>query len=575
MANELDYSQYGFDELVAQLQERLIASGTAWTDIYPSGTGQMLIEFLAYVCDMMGYNIERTAQEAFIGTAINKTSVINLVKLLNYNPKRKTSASGNATFSVSSPHGTVINIPKWTEIQTTTGTTFVTTEEASISAVGTSVKVPIAQGTRGTYTFTSGGTANQTFTLNDTDIENTHVYLTVGGVTGWTAVSSFFASEPTDKHYKLSTDYDDVVIIMFGNDVNGRIPPAGDAIVIDYVKSDGADGNVYSADKIVTVNDTIYDSTITAVTVAVTNEYAVVGGDDAEDIEEIRYEAPRVFATGDRAVTKADYISILENYAGIGSANAWGEQEEYPDNDAPATAINVVKLCILLTDWYTTSTQATFESTLSTYLRTKSPLTVKYEYVEPKIYNIIIEFSEVKTVPGYSLTNVQSTIESTLAAEFALGTTSKIGTDKKFSNLVRSIDELPSVSFHHMEVKVYHELDADTDGITYTGTAYATPLKTSEVEIYSVIGETEALIASDDGVGGFTSEDSNYELDSTCTIDYNTGEINLVFDTIPSGVDTIYAQYKQDEQGDIITGYDGVAKLHEVVVTSITVDEDL
>ena len=91
MSNNLDYVNYDFDDLVVQLINRL-SQGDAWKDTYRSATGEMLIELLAYVGNLVLYYIERRAEESYIATAKNRSSVVNLVKLLNYNPKRKVSS---------------------------------------------------------------------------------------------------------------------------------------------------------------------------------------------------------------------------------------------------------------------------------------------------------------------------------------------------------------------------------------------------------------------------------------------------------------------------------------------------
>ena len=89
----LDFTDYDFDDLVDQLTNRL-KERDAWKDTYRSSTGQMLIELFSYIGNMVLYYVERRAEESYILTAKNKSSIVNLVRLLNYIPKRKASAVG-------------------------------------------------------------------------------------------------------------------------------------------------------------------------------------------------------------------------------------------------------------------------------------------------------------------------------------------------------------------------------------------------------------------------------------------------------------------------------------------------
>ena len=359
-SNELDYTDYNFDDLVTQLQNRL-KSTDAWKDTYQSATGQMLIELLAYIANLVLYYIERRAEESYIATAKNKSSVINIVKLLNYSPKRPTSSIGDLTFSISSAHYFKIFITQWLSCQTVGGTKYLVSAPGIIPVGATSVKVTAIQGEYVTIQRTGDGVANQTITLDAINIEDTN-FDTIGDGKGvfvdtveWTKVDTFLSSSSSSKHYRLTTEMDETLTVTFGDGVFGMIPPEGAAIAVNFVKSDGLAGNVYESDKIVQINDTIYDAggvnpstgvyqePAALTSVSVTNAAAgtdeddddlFLGGDDAESIEEIRDEAPRVFATGDRAVTRTDFITLIENYAGVADANVWGENEEdSPDYD--------------------------------------------------------------------------------------------------------------------------------------------------------------------------------------------------------------------------------------------------
>lgn len=292
-----------------------------------------------------------------------------------------------------------------------------------------------------------------------------------------------------------------------------------------------------------------------------TNSVAILGGDDEESIAEIKKEAPEVFATGDRAVTRADFNALLINYPGVATANAWGENEEdEPDYDM----FNKVNICLLMQNWAHPST--TTKALISSYLYTYSMITVKYEYITAVILDVIIVI-DITVVKGYSLSQTQVDVETALEADFVLGVTTDLGEDKQYSNLVRIADALSSVAWHHMTLEIRKELTSGYDSIHEFGaTLGATPILPSSVRVF--VGDDEVGI--DDGAGGFTAIESYYVLDGA--IDYDTGVCTINFDPdVPAGA-TVYVRYQQDSEGDIETSERQVCRLYDINVTSISLE---
>lgn len=347
MSTQLDFVNYDFDDLRLQLENRL-KEQSAWKDTYRSATGSMIIELFAAVGNLVLYYVERRAEESYIGTAKNRSSIINLVRLLNYTPKRKVSATGTLRFTLTA--GASVNqvfIPQYTECQTSGGMKYLVAVDNAVMPGQTYVDATAIQGSLLVITYASVGEANQTYNVADVSVENTHITVYVAGVL-WTKVDSFIDSVASSTHYVLRPELDDTISIIFGDGVFGKIPGNGEEVQIKYIKSDGLAGNVYALGLITTCNSTIFDSDENIIDVTVSNTTTFIGGDDAETTEEIRTEAPKVFATGDRAVIRADFVSIINNYAGVADSNAWGENEENPPE---YIMYNQVKLCVLLQNW--------------------------------------------------------------------------------------------------------------------------------------------------------------------------------------------------------------------------------
>jgi len=568
---ELDFVDYDYQSLVAQFQNKLKATD-AWKDTYQSSTGTFLTQLVAATGNMILFYLERRATESYLSLASNKSSVINLVKLLNYRPKRPIGAAGTLTFSVASAPTYTVLIPQYTEVQTADGYVFTTIYEASILSNSTEITSTAIQGVLTSLLNTSDGNSNQEFTINDTWIENnTHteyrpfntLRVFVDSIE-WDYVSSFLNSNTSDSHYTIKHNLDDTISIVFGDDVNGSIPTVDAVIEITYFKTDGIKGNVYSTGKVTTLNSTIYDTTGAIIATTVTNSSTMTGGDDAETMEEIVAEAPNVFATGDRLVTKADFRAFILNYSSVADVNAWGENEENPPN---YDMFNTVKLAILLQNWELPT--AGFKTTLSTALREKSMLTVKYEFVEPTIIYVIHTLSVV-VVTGYAPSQIQSQIETYLENQYELGVTTLLGTSRRLSNYIRAIDEFDGVKYLTLELSMHQDLTANYSSFYDWGTTFeCLSVLESSVSIYATVGGVaDVLVAADDGAGNIVTQNSLATV--TGVVNYTTGVLN--FDVSGITPTNVYAVYKQDEDGDIVIGANNICNISSTVFTSIGYD---
>jgi len=584
------YTAYEYDEIVLELINRLYAKNTAWKDVYASSTGQMLIEFYAYVASLVLYYLERRAQECYLATARNRSSVVNLVKLINYTPKRKTSSTGTLRFSVPTARGKIIHIPVLTQVEDQNGTKFVVGYKVPTSSsdiynykcpscdtviprpyapvgqytytgsiqgggyigpTGLYVDLEAIQGELVTKEITSNGAENQVYFINHTDVENDTLSVMVDGVT-WTRVSSFVESNYNDTHYRVTEEMDGRLKLYFGDNTKGKAPDRNSVITVRYLRTKGIEGNVYQTDFITTIKDVIYDEDNQVVdNISVTNVTKFLGGDEAEDIEEIREEAPNVFATGDRAVTRYDFIALIQNYAGVASVNVWGEYEELNGQISNYEMLNRVKICMILQNW--SLPDDAFENEIASYIYDKSMMTVKYEFVDPVILYILPEI-EVKVNENYTTAQAQSDVEEVLddlLGDDSLGSTNLIGQDVRFSNIVKTLDQLSSIDYHHLWLHLYEELvegysesassigAADYGAILTYGSAYP-----NTVQIY--VGDTK--VAQDNGEGTISSvAGSSYAV--TGTVDYDTGLV--LVDISPSTTDTVSCRYRVTASGDI------------------------
>ena len=163
----------------------------------------------------------------------------------------------------------------------------------------------------------SSGLASQSFYLYQNPVVNNSVTVTVtiGGVAQtWTYFVRLVDAGPSDLAYTTTTDQNGIVQLIFGDNINGLIPPVGATISATYQVGGGAAGNVAA--------NTITNFAGIPGVISVTNTSPATGGADAESIEHIRTHAPLSLTALGRAVTLADYAALSLSVAGIAKASA-------------------------------------------------------------------------------------------------------------------------------------------------------------------------------------------------------------------------------------------------------------
>jgi predicted phage baseplate assembly protein len=112
----------------------------------------------------------------------------------------------------------------------------------------------------------------------------------------WKAVESFDASHPSSEHFVF--DADDR-IVLFGNGLNGRVPRAGERLVVSYQTSRGESGNVARGLR-------WKFKTLVVPGVSLTNPNPGIGGAPRQSTNDLELEAQALVARPNRGVTLLD-----------------------------------------------------------------------------------------------------------------------------------------------------------------------------------------------------------------------------------------------------------------------------
>ena len=311
-----DYTSRDFASIKTDLLRRASSQIPEWTTQASPDFANMLVDLWAYMGDVQNYYIDRAYRESYINTATLRSTVLSLAKMMGYTANVMTSS--RATVSVSNSSSASITLPKGTVFQvpsTNTTTPIYFISQSAISVPTTGASVPVIEGQEFTETLTPNfdGTSARAFQLSEQGVVPSSLTATVGTDT-YTYTSDITTVSAGTPAFTSVVDSDNYTRVVFGNGVNGRIPPTGSTITCTYRVGQGTTGNV-AANKITVMTSPVQG-------IAITSSTEASGGSDAESIASIRNNAPTVRRTQDRAVTLADYRVLMENYGGVSKAIA-------------------------------------------------------------------------------------------------------------------------------------------------------------------------------------------------------------------------------------------------------------
>lgn len=327
------------DALITRIQDRI----PDWTASDPADFGIAIVEAFAYMGDIVSYYIDRTANESFLPTAIQRESLIEIAQTYGYIPAGYRQAYVDLTFTntsattVTLPTGTVVSgdvtigdVVETVYFTTQADVIVAASSQAVISAVeGRSVQ-RISDNTNafGELLGTSTGLPEMKFVLSQTSVVDGTVQIYVqdgASYSKWTQVQHIMDYDPTELVYTVSTDDQNVVTVQFGDGISGAIPTLLSEIRAEYTVGSGSLGNVVGA-TLTTIEHIpgLSESQTTAVqsVISVSNLLAAIGGSDPESNEQIRVSAPAALRSGNRAVTLKDFSDLALSVSGVGKANA-------------------------------------------------------------------------------------------------------------------------------------------------------------------------------------------------------------------------------------------------------------
>ena len=334
MATKLEISQLDFDGIKDNLKT-FLSQQDEFTDYDFEGSGMnILLDVLAYNTHYLGYNANMLANEMYLDSADQRSSVVSLAKQVGYTPRSASASQATIDVVVNNASGASITMSRGTKFTTTvdgTNYSFVNNADVSISPVDGVYKfsnLVIYEGTYLNYKYTANTTdTDQRFIIPNDNVDTTTLTVKVqesssdSTTNTYSLASGITTLDSTSKVYFLQEIENGRFEVYFGDGVLGEAIADGNIVILDYVTCNRDEPNGATS---FTLSGTV--GGFAGVTITTIGNAA--GGDAPETIKSIKYNAPRDYTSQDRAVTADDYKVLVKSlYANAQSVQVYGGED--------------------------------------------------------------------------------------------------------------------------------------------------------------------------------------------------------------------------------------------------------
>jgi hypothetical protein len=340
------FANLDFDQIKTSIKDYLRANSN-FTDFDFEGSNfSVLIDTLAYNTYITSFNSNMIVNESFLDSATLRENVVSLARNIGYVPRSRTSSEAVVSFNVqtSSTTPTLTLQAGLVSVGTVDGTSYVFSTPENITSTvvnGTASfsNITINEGTFLTKQFTVDGSLDQRFILNNSFIDTSTIVVYVKGLSDnglgrvYSLADNIFDIDSTSEIYLIQEVQDEKYELLFGDGYFGKKLENGTIITVNYIVTNGADGNGASRFSFAgTIKDASDSTIIPTNTINIVTNQESVNGSDIESIDSVKYFAPRIYSSQYRAVTSRDYEAIIKTkiYPDTESVSVIGGEELDP-----------------------------------------------------------------------------------------------------------------------------------------------------------------------------------------------------------------------------------------------------
>lgn len=468
MANpsKIKLSELDFDAIKENLKSFLKDQNEFQDYNFEGSAMNILLDILAYNTHYNAFYMNMIANEMFLDSASLRSSVVSHAKLLGYTPRSATTSKAVVNVSITkaaTDSTTLLTLPRFTPFVTDSlnGTSyrFLSTTDQTVANTGRTFKftdVELKEGQEASYVFVVDNQTNatQTFVLPDYNIDTSTLQVAVQKSATNSDRSIYkLAEDATEvtsdsKVFYLEENFDGLYQVYFGDGIIGKRLDQDNLVIVTYIVSNGIQANGLGKFK-------LQYTLLAGSTSATTAIGKSSGASFPELLDDVKFSAPKAFIAQNRAVTKNDYVALInKKYPYFDAVTVWGGEEEDPPVYGKVFISAKPKLAFDLTE-------EEKDYVVETVVKPISVLTVTPEFVDPD-YNFMnfaatVRYNpdETNKTPQQIKTTVRQAIATYAAANF-----NSFNAYFQKSKLLRAIDDCdPSIQSSDIEVTLQKKIE--------------------------------------------------------------------------------------------------------------------
>lgn len=570
MNRKIQTTELDFDLIKSNLKT-FLQGQTEFSDYNFEGSGlSILLDILAMNTHYNALYTNLAINESFIDSASKRSSVVSKAYELGYTPRSSTAAT--ATISIVMINNLIgapatITIPARSEFTTVVDNTtysFYTLEDVTGVKNGNQYvidNVVIREGVPLTYTYQY--TQGLQIIVPNTKVDRSTIRVSVQENINSTNREIFSESTtilnvgPSSPVYFLKELEDQTYQLEFGDGNLGKALEPGNIITVEYFVCNESEPNGATSFS--------YTGSISGTAVYVVATAAAADGSAPEDIESIRWNAPKAYTAQNRCVTVEDYKStIMSLYSPARSVNVWGGEDNVPPVYGKVFVSIIPESNDILTD-------SEKNYILTNIINPRKPLTVTPVIVDPTYLNLVLNvtfyYNQQQTTR--SVGDIQTLVRQVIQ-DYNGQTLNEFGSMFKYSKLVGQIDSAEtSITGNIVTLKIKRDVTpiynvAAEYSVNIDNPIYEAPAADESILStgFIPIDTTETCYIDDspngDGTGTLrmfyiVSNNVKVIVKNIGTVKYSDGIINITDLNITSLVNTAFTFTIKPKSNDIVS----------------------
>jgi len=335
----LEVTNLDFDGIKTNLKNYLKSKDTFADFDFDHSNLNVLMDVMAYNSFYNAFYINQLANESFLESAQLRNNVVAKAKGLGYTPRSTTSPTATLQLQITpaTPTAEALIIDEYTEFSTSVSGAdyfFVTTDTHTVNKDRNGnyiIDVEVKEGTQVEHRYVvDKKNPDQRFLIKnftadvstlDVVVQNSQTDLTVKE---FVRADNLVELTGNDAVYFLDEVEEGLFEVTFGNGVLGRPIVDTNVVILDYISTQGDLGN--GALQFIPTGRVAGSENVTITTLVAAN-----GGKPRETMEEIKFNAPKYYATQGRLVTAEDYLAMTRSMvSNLDSLTGWGGEDNVP-----------------------------------------------------------------------------------------------------------------------------------------------------------------------------------------------------------------------------------------------------